>query len=42
VLLLQGMGVLDKVVLVFPPDEVFWSKAVDFLLLARNDSFGRW
>jgi hypothetical protein len=36
------MGVLDKVVLVFPEDGIFWSKTVDFLLLARNDSSGRW
>jgi hypothetical protein len=36
------MGVLDKVVLVFLEDDVFWAKGVDFLLLARNDSSGRW
>lgn len=41
-LLLQGMGVLDKVVLVFREQDVFWSKSVDFVIMTPNDWSGRW
>ncbi|KAF8055338.1 lysine-specific histone demethylase [Scenedesmus sp. PABB004] len=36
----MGMGLLDKVVLVFP--RVFWRAGADFLCLARRDGGGRW
>jgi hypothetical protein len=38
----QGMGVLDKVVLVFRKEDVFWSKNADFLIMTPNDWSGRW
>jgi hypothetical protein len=38
----QGMGVLDKVVLVFKPEDVFWGKNVDFVIMATDDLSGRW
>lgn len=41
-LICQGMGVLDKVVLVFKEEDVFWDKRVDFVILAPSDWSGRW
>jgi hypothetical protein len=38
----QGMGVLDKVVLVFKEGDVFWNKNADFLIMTPNDWSGRW
>jgi hypothetical protein len=39
---LQGMGVLDKVVLVFRPEDVFWGKNIDFIINTPKDFSGRW
>lgn len=38
------MGVLDKVVLVFRPQDVFWNRNIDFIInLNTPDDFsGRW
>jgi hypothetical protein len=36
------MGVLDKVVLVFKPEDVFWGKNVDFVIMTTDDWRGRW
>jgi len=38
----QGMGVLDKVVLVFNDSDVFWDKTVDFVVMAPPDWSGKW
>lgn len=39
----QGMGVLDKVVLVFgSKEDVFWTKTGDFVIMAPDDWSGRW
>lgn len=40
----QGMGVLDKVVLVFRPQDVFWNRNIDFIINLNmpNDLSGRW
>jgi hypothetical protein len=39
---LQGMGVLNKVVLVFDDKDVFWDKKVDFVLMATPDISCKW
>jgi hypothetical protein len=41
-LLLQGMGLLNKVVLVFDDKDVFWDKEVDFIIHAMPDLSCRW
>jgi hypothetical protein len=40
----QGMGVLDKVVLVFRPQDVFWNRNIDLIinLNTPDDLSGRW
>lgn len=40
----MGMGVLDKVVLVFRPQDVFWNRNIDFIinLNTPDDLSGRW
>jgi hypothetical protein len=41
-MMLQGMGVLDKVVLIFKPQDVFWDKTADFVAILPKDWSGRW
>lgn len=36
------MGVLDKVVLVFKYEDVFWGKNVDFIINTFDDLSGKW